>query len=86
MCMAVAQRRLLYILPVAAESLIRSNGIRRGAPAADEISCRVRSAQFEDSTTEKELNQGTSTKRTMDPQGGASNSCNSWPLYALYAR
>jgi len=27
----------------------------------------------------------TSTKRTMDPEGSARNSCNSWSLYARWA-
>jgi len=28
---------------------------------------------------------GTSTKGTMDPEGSAPNSCNSWPLYTHWA-
>jgi len=27
----------------------------------------------------------TSMKYTMDPEGSACNSCNSWPLYACWA-
>ena len=31
------------------------------------------------------LGRETSTKGTMDPEGSARNSCNSWPLYACWA-